>query len=98
MPHRINTNNGSGLDIEGDGAVTLKAPTTIGDSSSKLVGFYGATRIVQPSSTGENTGFTAVGGTAVQHQSTFTGNSGSKAYTINDIVKHLKALGLLAAS
>jgi hypothetical protein len=98
MPSKINTNNGTGLDIEGDGVVSIKSPTTLGDTAAKLVSFYGATRIAQPSSTGENTGFTAVGGTTVQHQSTFTGNSGSKAYTINDIVKHLKALGLLAAS
>lgn len=48
------------------------------------------------SGTGENTGWTSVGGSAVLHQSTFTGNLGTTAYTLNDIVKALKQLGLLA--
>ena len=59
------------------------------------VGFYGESATAQPSSTGEATGFTANSGTAVKDDSTFTGNVGSKAYTIGDVVKHLKTLGLL---
>ena len=63
------------------------------------IGFFAATPVAQPSSTGELTGFTA--NTSVNNvfnESTFTGNSGTKAYTISDIVKHLKVLGLLATS
>jgi hypothetical protein len=35
---------------------------------------------------------------AANDQSIFTGNIGSKAYRISDIVKHLKNLGLIASS
>ena len=76
----------------------LTTGTRFGTSSSQKIGIWNATPIVQPSSTGEATGFTAGGGTAVTHTSTFTGNSGTKAYTISDLVKHLKAIGLLATS
>lgn len=48
--------------------------------------------------TGQTSGFTAGVGTAVLSDSTFTGGSGTKAFTIGDIVKHLKAVGILAAS
>src|SRR5574341_398458 len=62
------------------------------------LGFFGATPVAQPSSTGETVGFTAGGGTTVTDASTFTGNVGTKAYRISDIVKHLKNLGLVASS
>jgi len=70
----------------------------IGTSTTKPIAFFNSTPIAQPSSSGENTGHSAVGGTNVDHQDTFTGNVGTKAYTINDIVKHLKNLGLIASS
>ena len=47
--------------------------------------------------TGTVTGFTAGAGTAVLSDSTFTGDSGSTAYTIGDIVLALKTIGVLAA-
>lgn len=46
--------------------------------------------------TGEIDGFTAGVGAAVLVDSTFTGDSGATAYTISDLVKHLKAAGILA--
>ncbi len=63
------------------------------------LGFYGIATapVVQPATTGTTTGFTAGAGTNVVSGSTFTGNSGSTAYTIGDIVLALKSLGLLAA-
>ena len=62
------------------------------------VSFFGETVIAKPSTTGETAGYTLGGGSdGVMKTSTFTGNSGSTAYTIGDIVKHLKALGLLTA-
>jgi len=69
----------------------------IGSSSTQKLAFWNATPIVQPSSTGETTGFTAGSGTAVNDDSTFTGNVGATAYRISDIVKHLKNAGLIAS-
>ncbi len=65
--------------------------------SGNSIGFYGTTPVAQPSATGETTGFTAGTGTAANDDSTFTGNVGSTAYRISDVVKHLKNLGLIAA-
>lgn len=50
----------------------------------------------QESGTGETVGFTAGAGTAVNDDSTFTGNVGATAYRISDIVKALKNHGLIA--
>ena len=66
----------------------------LGVAGSRL-GFFGATPAVLPTTTGEASGFTAGGGTPVTDSSTFTGNLGSTAYRISDLVKHLKTLGLL---
>lgn len=71
--------------------------TMLGTSSSQKLAFYGSTPIVQPTTTGTTTGFTAGAGTTVDSAATFTGNTGTTAYTIGDIVNALKNLGLLAA-
>jgi hypothetical protein len=76
---------------------TTGAVSTTMTLSASLVGFYGVTPVAQPSTTGTTTGFTAGAGTAVLSDSTFTGNTGTAAYTIGDVVKALKDLGLLAA-
>lgn len=51
----------------------------------------------QQSTTGTATGFTAGGGTTVTDASTFTGGTGATAYRISDIVRALKAVGILAS-
>ena len=68
----------------------------LGRSDDKVAAF-GATPVVQPATTGTETGFTAGSGTAVLDDSTFTGNTGSAAYTIGDVVLAMKQLGFLAS-
>ena len=89
---------GKDLDISGDHDLIIgtSTGTKIGTAAGQKIGFFNATPVVQQNGTGEGTGFTAVGGTGVNDQSTFTGNVGSTAYRINDIVKALKNLGILA--
>src|SRR3990167_4969665 len=99
----IFTQNAGGIAQADLGAYMLMAAgatthTATSHSFNGNMGFFGSTAISQPTSTGETTGYTGGGGTALTHSDTFTGNSGTKAYTINDIVKHLKALGLLDTS
>lgn len=85
------------VDISAKNIITdTTTGTKIGTATSQKLGFYNATPIIQPSGTGETTGFTAGSGTGVNDDSTFTGNVGSTAYRISDIVKALKQLGLLA--
>ena len=72
--------------------------TKFGTATTQKLGFYNATPVVQQATTGTTTGFTAGSGTTARDDSTFTGNSGTKAYTVGDIVRALKNLGLLAAS
>lgn len=67
-------------------------------NGSGKIGLFAVTPVVQPSGTGETTGFVAGSGTGVNDDSTFTGNVGTKAYRINDMVKALKNLGAMAAS
>lgn len=71
--------------------------TKFGTATSQKLAFYNSTPVVQQATTGTSTGFTAGGGTTATSTSTFTGNSGSAAYTVGDIVLALKNLGLMAA-
>jgi hypothetical protein len=81
---QVQFNNSGGFG--GSSAITL---------SATQLGFFGVSLVGQQSTTGTVTGFTAGAGTAVNQTSTFTGGTGSKAYTIGDIVLALKNLGLL---
>lgn len=71
--------------------------TKIGTATNQKIGLWNAAPVVQPSTTGTTTGFTAGTGTTVASGSTFTGNTGSTAYTIGDIINALKKIGLLAS-
>jgi hypothetical protein len=92
----------SGTVVTWDDATTFVLGTTtgikFGTATTQKLGFYNATPVVQQATTGTTTGFTVNSGTTVRDDSTFTGNSGTKAYTVGDIVRALKNLGLLAAS
>lgn len=81
-----------------DVAVGTTTGTKIGNGATQKLGFWNATPVVQPATTGTATGFTAGAGTAVKDDSTFTGGTGSKAYCISDIVLALKQAGIMAAS
>lgn len=68
----------------------------VGQSPTDKVGFYGTDPIVQPAPSGNTTTVTAGSTTSVFVNSTFNGGSGT-AYTVGDVVKALKQLGILAA-
>jgi len=70
----------------------------IGSAPGQKLGLWGATPVAQHSATGETVGFTAGGGTTATDASTFTGNVGTKAYRMSDVVKALKNAGIMAAS
>lgn len=71
--------------------------TKIGTATNQKLGFFNKTPVTQQATAGTTTGFTAGGGTTATSASTFTGNTGSAAYTVGDIVLALKNLGLMAA-
>lgn len=68
-----------------------------GDSNTAGISFFGVTPVAQYSTTGTVNGFTDGGAITVHSSSTFTGDTGSTAYTIGDIVRLLKLAGLAAA-
>ncbi len=84
----------SGADFVFDGA---GSGSKLGTATSQKIGLWNATPVVQYSTTGTVTGFTAATTTPVLDGSTFTGNTGSTAYTIGDIVRALKLCGVMAA-
>lgn len=77
------------------GAVWLA--TNSSNNAQGALGAFGVSPISQYNTTGTSTGFTAGGGTTATHTSTFTGNTGSTAYTVGDIVRALKLYGFIAA-
>ena len=73
--------------------------TMLGTAANQKLGAYGVTPVVQPSGTGELIGLNGNAATAANATNmNSNGNSGTKYYTMNDIVKALKAAGWLAAS
>lgn len=80
-----------------DISVGTSTGTKIGAANTQKLGFWGATPTAQYATTGTTTGFTASTGTTVVSGSTFTGNTGTSAYTIGDVVAALKKSGIMAS-
>ncbi len=78
--------------------VNTSTGTKIGTGTTQKIGFWNATPVGQYATTGTLTGFTAGSGTASKDDSTFTGNTGTAAYTVGDVVKALKLAGIMASS
>lgn len=64
--------------------------------SGTALGLYGVTPTTQYGVTGTQNGFASGTSTAVTVDSTFTGNTGTLAYTLGDAIFALKKLGALA--
>ncbi len=72
--------------------------TRMGTANTQKYAEWGATPIVQPAGTGELVGMAGNGATnANAVNMTANGNTGSTAYSLNDVVKALKASGRLAS-
>ena len=78
-------------------AVGSTSGTKIGTATTQKIGLWNASPVAQYSTTGTASGFTAGSGTAVKDDSTFTGNTGSTAYRISDVVRALKLCGIMAS-
>ena len=76
----------------------LEVGTALTVSNTNTIGFFGATAVGQRSAVGTATGYGAGATAATFHSDdTYTGNTGTTAYTINGVVAALKNYGLLAA-
>jgi hypothetical protein len=77
------------------GQIILNSNAVVVGITGGVMGFYGATVIAKPGASGnENVGVGA-DGAAVLVDTKFTGGVGTEGYTIGDIVRALKNLGLL---
>ena len=97
----------NGLDVRGQ--ITLGTDPTIGFFRAGYgtvgtlrhllvrgnIGFYNTPPVPQPSASGLTSGYRPGTGQAVTVDETFTGGTGTTAYTIGDIVAALKTLGLV---
>lgn len=69
----------------------------VGASVASLVGFFGASPVVQPASPAGNVHTPTAGATTAAYvNTTYDGSIGFSAYTVGDLVVALKNLGLIA--
>lgn len=77
-------------------SASLKGTIQVGGASD-LVGFFGTTPVAVQATTATTGTFAAGAGTAAVSGSSWVGNTGTKAYTVSDVVSALKAYGILSA-
>lgn len=70
---------------------------TMGLSATDKISFFGQTTGTQPTTTTNVHTVAAGATTAVYTNTTFDGSIGSTAYTLGDVVRALKLLGLIAS-
>jgi hypothetical protein len=75
---------------------TMQATGSLTTGASSTVGFFNAAAVGQQSGTGNAHTVAAGSTTSVFTNTTFDGSIGATGYTVGDIVKALKNLGLLA--
>jgi hypothetical protein len=92
-PVNLNVSSNSNVAI---GTGTSTGVVAIGGNAAK-VGFFGATAVGQPTATGDAHVLGTGNGAGVFASTTFDGSLGSLGYTIGDVVRALKSLGLLAS-
>ncbi len=95
---------GSGISVDGitiangkNIVLDTSTGTMLGAAANQKLGLWGVTPIIQYTTTGTTAGFTTNVATNIKSDSTFTGNTGSAAYTVGDIVRALKLTGIMAA-
>ena len=86
------SNNLERLRLKGNGDIEMTGDMKLDGN----VGFFNTTPVAQHSTNGLTGGSSGPALPSVLLGSTFTGNTGSTAYTISDVVKCLKDIGLLA--
>jgi hypothetical protein len=77
------------------GQIILNSNAVVVGNVDGAMGFYGGGVVAKPSAFGNTTVGDAGEGAAVLIDTTFTGGVGTEGYTIGDIVRALKNLGLL---
>ena len=92
------TSSSGAVNVNADGRIDLNSNDVLVGNASGSIGFYGLTPVTQHNSNGQTVGFSQNTGTEVRDTSTFTGGSdmGNEAYTIGDVIRALKNVGLLA--
>lgn len=89
----LSRSGSSNIKIEPD-QVELKSSSLSFGSGGSLIGFFGATPVSQPTATGSTAGFASGSGTNITVDATFTGGLGTTAFTVDDIVRKFKEMGL----
>lgn len=92
------TSSAGAVNVNADGRIDLNSNDVVVGNEGGSIGFYGVSPVTQHNSNGEVTIVASGDTNAVFRNTTFTGGSGmgNEAYTIGDVIRALKNVGLLA--